>query len=157
MSWTVCKSRATTGLLASVCSIISPGLISRSLLELPSYLLSASGWTKRFCPNQRCFKHLSSKLFGLGSVHNRESFFLIWSLNQNITLYSCQFLSHTQALTGYRGYLHNLLTSSIFLKWNSIYVKLNVQMHGTKGKVWIRLSKISKIFESQTYGFGYGQ
>lgn len=67
-------------------------------------------------------------------------FFFIWSLNQNITLYSCQFPSHTQALTvyaqEYRGYLHNLLISSIFLKWNNIYVKLKEQMLWDKGGGW---------------------
>lgn len=50
-------------------------LASYSLLQQPSHVPFISDWTKNIGSNQRCFKHLNSKIFGLGSTHNREWFF----------------------------------------------------------------------------------
>lgn len=96
MLWTLCKNRSSTGhlILARVCSVI---LCKPGLLQLPSCLPFISDWTKNAGLNQRCFKHLNSKIFALGSNHNREWFFFkIWSLNQKITLYSSRFSSHAK-------------------------------------------------------------
>lgn len=96
MLWTLCKNRSSTGhlILARVCSVI---LCKPGLLQQPSCLPFISDWTKNAGLNQRCFKHLNSKIFALGSNHNREWFFFkIWSLNQKITLYSSRFSSHAK-------------------------------------------------------------
>lgn len=97
-----CEHCAKTGAVQGIWSLpesaaSSCASLASYSLQQPSCLPFISDWTKNTGLNQRCFKHLNSKIFALGSNHNREWFFFkIWSLNQKITLYSSQFSSHAK-------------------------------------------------------------
>lgn len=87
------KAEAVQGIssLPESAALSCASLASYSLLQQPSHVPFISDWTKNIGSNQRCFKHLNSKIFGLGSTHNREWFFFFLNLVTESENHSVQF------------------------------------------------------------------